>query len=384
MPAGPEGGMGMGGMGMGGPNLQLEGMLTAPAAGGEAKVLGPGRILIQDASAKDIVVLYQGQGMNEMNSWGVYGISFDGANRTRWLSINYQWTPAWIRVSPKGDQFAVPWEKNGRYIVFFPATENAVTPVGNCQSDEIVRPVTWDAAGGAVLVRQCIAPKAPAAPAGMGEGMGMGMGMGMGGPAGGMGMGMGMGAAAPQPEYNIGLGKPDANAPIVQIIKHVGGESFAVAVEKGTDIVASLSPAPDVQASQTKSWPGDMDGLYLYDASGQQKAKLSYQRARLMASSPDGKHVAFMWGDKAPFTLSVIPTAGGPISRVAYNLVGSVGGGRPFAWSPDGRKIAYGGLDKEGGDGMFVVDIASGATTRLSTVPKATAPAAAPAVAPAG
>jgi Tol biopolymer transport system component len=106
----------------------------------------------------------------------------------------------------------------------------------------------------------------------------------------------------------------------------------------------------------------------VYDSNGEIVVKLTHQQARGMAISPDGKMMAFCWGAKAPFTLSVAPTDGSPIRRLAFNLVGPVSGSPALAWSPDSSKIAFGGLDAEEGNGLFVVDVKSAKVTRLSTL----------------
>jgi Tol biopolymer transport system component len=78
-----------------------------------------------------------------------------------------------------------------------------------------------------------------------------------------------------------------------------------------------------------------------------------------LRSSPDGSRIAFLMrdalGEVQIFTVS--PGGGEPVqvTHDDWNVASS------FTWSPDGRRIAY------VADGsVFVVDVASGASTRLT------------------
>lgn len=361
---GPEMG-GMPGMGMMGPNLQAEGLFRVPATGGDPTALVSGRALIQDVGGDVVAYMYQGTGVMEYQRWGIYGTNRSGSGQTRWYpGVQLPW----VTVSPRGDRFAIPYEQ-GKAIVFFPVRENVQENAGYCASFDLKRPAAWTNDGGGVWVVLHEAPPAPTMPAG-----GMMMGPEMGGMMPGM-MGEGgmmMGGMAAQPKYHIALGKPDQS--VTPVIEKVGQDSFAVSIPNSTDIAACLTPAPGVQARQVKAWPGDREGIYVFGADGTEKRKLTHQRARLMRASPDGAHIAFMWGDKAPFTISVAPVDGRPVKRVAFSVAGAVSGSKAFDWSPDGSKIAYAGLDDEG-NGVFVVDINTGQLTRISQAPKTQRPA---------
>lgn len=362
---GAEMGMGgMPGMGMTGPNLQLEGLFQVAATGGEPNSLLGGRAVVHSASRNRFAFVFQGMGNQQYQQWGIYGMDANGGNQTKWYPGAQL---KWVSISPSGGLFAVPYEQ-GKAVVFFPAQENAQQNVGYCQSADLTRPVSWtsDSEGVWVLQQAQVArPAQPMQPMGMmgPEAMGMMGGMGMGG------------FAAAQPTFAIAIGKLDQS--VTPVIEKVGQDSFAVSIPNSSDIAASLSAPAGAQPSQVKTWPGALEGIYIYGTDGNQKRKLTNQKARYMEASPDGKHVAFMWGDKAPYTLSVAPVDGLPVRRVGYNLVGSVGGSKPFGWSPDSSGLAYGAQDDEA-NGVFVVDISTGQTVQVSKAPKPQQPAAQP------
>lgn len=358
---GPEMG-GMPGMGMRGANLEAEGLFRVPATGGEPTSLVSGRALIQDVGGNVVAYMYQGTGAREYQRWGIYGTNRSGSGQTRWYPTVQL---PWVSVSPRGDRFVIPYEQ-GKSVVFFPVRENVQENVGYCAAFDLKRRVEWTNDGDGVWVIQHEAPPAPTMPAG---GM-MGPEM-MGGMMGPEGMGM-MGRAPAQAKYHIAIGRPDQS--VTPVIEEVGQDSFAVSIPNSTDIAACLTPAPGARARQVKAWPGDREGIYVFAADGTEKRKLTHQRARIMRASPDGSYIALLWGDRAPFTISVAPVDGRPVRRVAFNAAGSVSGSRAFDWSPDGSKIAYAGVDDEG-NGVFVVDMNTGEVTRLSQAPKTERPA---------
>lgn len=78
-----------------------------------------------------------------------------------------------------------------------------------------------------------------------------------------------------------------------------------------------------------------------------------------LRSSPDGSWIAFLMRDDLGIVqlFTVSPNGGQPVqvTRDAWSVASS------FTWSPDGRWIAY-----VADSSVFVVDVASGASTRLS------------------
>jgi len=97
-----------------------------------------------------------------------------------------------------------------------------------------------------------------------------------------------------------------------------------------------------------------------------------------IAWSPDGRRILFFVeaGPVGPVThagdLFVVSVDGTDLQQLNPPgvLFGRVtAAGTAATWSPDGREVAFGGLDAEAGDGrgaVFIVDVESGDTTQLS------------------
>jgi len=83
-----------------------------------------------------------------------------------------------------------------------------------------------------------------------------------------------------------------------------------------------------------------------------------------LCSSPDGSRIAFLMRDDLGIVqlFTVSPNGGQPVqvTHDQWHVASS------FSWSPDGRRIAY-----VADDSLFVVDVTSGASTRLTdrTIP---------------
>jgi Tol biopolymer transport system component len=78
-----------------------------------------------------------------------------------------------------------------------------------------------------------------------------------------------------------------------------------------------------------------------------------------LRSSPDGSRIAFLMRDDLGIVqlFTVCPKGGRPVqvTRDERSVASS------FSWSPDGRRIAY-----VADSSVFIVDVASGASTRLT------------------
>jgi len=358
---GPGMGMGMG-MGMGtGPDLSKEGIFQAGASGGQARNLVSGRALIQDVSQDKVcyVMLGSAQGYGQQ---GIFGMSTGGGGNSQW----YPATMPWVRLSPNGNQFVIPWAQ-GKAVVFFPAQGNAQQNEGYCLSGNLKVPASWTNESDGVYVIEQKQAAGPMMGMGMGAEMGMGaMGPGMGamGPGmGAMGPGMGMGGFA---AANIAVGKADQSVTVV--VKQVNPDSFAIRIPGSTDIAVYLAGGQGA-GTQGKTWPGAKQGLYVYGQDGSEKTKLTSEKVRMAQASPDGKYVAFTWGDKAPLTLSVAAVDGSPVKRVGFSIIGSISGSLAFAWAPDSKSVAFGAED-DGGNGIFVANVQTGVTSRVSTIVK--------------
>ena len=304
------------------PEYRREGVFRVPATGGQPQQVIAGRALIQDANRNHAVVLFQGMGAQQYRSWGVYGLELSGgSNSTMW----YQALPVWARVSPDSRQFVLPHPKAPTYV-FFPAGENARQFSGFCGTVDNSRPAIWTPDSTGVWTAQ----------------------------------------AAPDGNWTLGIGQPDQK--FTKIVDRVGPNSFAVSIPGSTDVWVSASMPKGIEPWPVKLWPGDPTGLYLYDAQGNVKRKVTATQPAEMQASPDGKLLAFVYGT-APYGLAVVSVDGGPVRRLSSQLVGGIGYGRSFAWSPDSKKIAFGGLDPDNKHGIFVVDVETADITRLSTVP---------------
>jgi hypothetical protein len=303
------------------PEYRREGVFRVPATGGQAQQIIGGRALIQDANNTYAVVLFQGMGAAQYRSWGVYGLELSGNNSTLW----YQAVPTWARVSPDGRQFVLPHPKAPNYV-FFPVAQNSRQFSGYCATTNTGRPAIWAPDSSGVWTAQ----------------------------------------VGPDGNWALGIGQPDQK--FNKIVDKVGPNSFAVSIPGSTDVWVSAFMPVGVEPWPVKLWPGDPSGLYLYDAQGHVKRKVTVTPAAEMQASPDGKLLAFVYGT-APYGLAVVSVDGGPVRRLSSQLIGGMGFTRSFAWSPDSKKIAFGGLDVDKGHGVFVVDVDTADVTRLSTVP---------------
>jgi Tol biopolymer transport system component len=313
-------GMGSEGMVQAQPYYQFEGLYRVPVAGGQPTKVVAGRALIMDRSRVGVAVAFQGLGTRQYQSWGIYGMDLSGSNSTRW----YPAILNWVRVSPAGDQFVIPYDQ-GKSLVFFPARRDSTRNSGFCPTLDLTRPAAFTPDGSGVWV-----------------------------------------VVQDGQSQALGIGKP--NRQVTPIVRGVGAGSFAVSIPNSQLCAASLKPAPGANPWPVALWPGDQTGIYLYDDQGNEQRKLTSAYATAMEASPDGKFVAFMWGTKAPYSLSVAPVDGTPIRRVAANLAGAPGGSKPFCWSPDSKRLVFGGID-EAGNGVFATDIDTGDVVRLSQVP---------------
>lgn len=129
------------------------------------------------------------------------------------------------------------------------------------------------------------------------------------------------------------------------------GEIFAAASKEGdpserltrTD-AAEADPvwAPD---SRRLAYVSARDGqyqLYLYDFGTRAESRLTQDAAgaHLPRWSPDGKQIAYLRGRERLMVIDVATRAEREVARGEFGLP-PLGGGRPFAWSPDGAWLAY-------------------------------------------
>lgn len=89
----------------------------------------------------------------------------------------------------------------------------------------------------------------------------------------------------------------------------------------------------------------------------------SLARGRSFAASPDGRRLAYVArGDEGGSAIFVARLDGTHVRQVTHDRPGA----RWPAWSPDGRMIAYEGRGSPGRRTLFVLDLATGARTRVA------------------
>ncbi|HNR90926.1 MAG TPA: S41 family peptidase [Dokdonella sp.] len=157
----------------------------------------------------------------------------------------------------------------------------------------------------------------------------------------------------------------------------VRGEVFAASSEKGgraervtrsREAEFHLAWAPD---SRRLVYASERDGggrLYLFDfADGSERALTTGAGIDMRPQfSPDGKRIAFVRDAKE---LRVLDLAGGNESRVAagrIDLMRPLESDRPFAWSPDGRWIAWQGYAERMFRHAFVSPVDGGNAVQAS------------------
>lgn len=153
------------------------------------------------------------------------------------------------------------------------------------------------------------------------------------------------------------------------------GEIFSVPVKKGVTLPVTRGSGARESAASFSS-----DGkrvLYLTDATHEEEIRTADAWGRgdvktvksggesgwhfPPAGSPDGKRVA--WGDSTQ-TLWVAPLDGGPAVKVDHSESQAIG---QYAWSPDGRWLAYAKVAPTDYSSLFVFDATTGKTTRVTT-----------------
>jgi tricorn protease len=162
----------------------------------------------------------------------------------------------------------------------------------------------------------------------------------------------------------------------------VHGEVFAVSSKDGGDAArVTKTPGAESQVAwapdgRRLAYVSDRDGvnhLFLYDfrtGAESQLTKDAFEDA-LPVFSPDGKAVAFERGQRELHVMDVESKQDRVLTR-GY-LSDRLAGGRPIAWSPDGKWIAFAGLGAKGFTNVFVAPSGAGESRQVSFLANASA-----------
>jgi TolB protein len=116
------------------------------------------------------------------------------------------------------------------------------------------------------------------------------------------------------------------------------------------------------------------DEIYVMNADGSAETRLTFTTSGnclFPEWSPDGRFIAFHNNPDAPgsFEIYVVAADGsGDVWRLTDTASRGLAAFNP-TWSPDGRRIAFNSQDALGGRDIYVVDVATGALTQLTSDP---------------
>ena len=161
-----------------------------------------------------------------------------------------------------------------------------------------------------------------------------------------------------------------------------GGDPFTLELPKGSLSLGPGAWSPDGERLALAGFDErpSRSGIYSVNADGSDLTQITSSGGPIhepLAWAPDGRHILFFveTGALGPVThagdLFVVSVDGTGVRRINPPGVsfGRTFSGLAASWSPDGREIAFGGLDTETRDGsgaVYIVDVESGETTQLS------------------
>ena len=162
-----------------------------------------------------------------------------------------------------------------------------------------------------------------------------------------------------------------------------GGDRFTLELPKGSLNLGPGAWSPDGERLALAGFDEEPSrtGIYSVDADGSDLTQVTRSDGAVhepLAWSPDGRQILFFveTGALGPVThagdLFVVSVDGTGLRQidppgVAFGRVGAAG--LAAGWSPDGRQVAFGGLDVEARDGtgaVYVVDLEGGDPVQIS------------------
>ncbi len=162
----------------------------------------------------------------------------------------------------------------------------------------------------------------------------------------------------------LGLGREAPEAPVAVVRPELTlvGNQFGPRISPAGDHVAFAWQAPD----STSSFD-----IWIQQIGGDSPVRVtnSPDPVRLPAWSPDGQRLAYVevLQEQRECSLFAVHVVGGPAERLGECAEGQ----RSLAWSPDGRTLAHDGLSLDGSGvrALFLLEIASGKRTQLTSPP---------------
>jgi Tol biopolymer transport system component len=157
---------------------------------------------------------------------------------------------------------------------------------------------------------------------------------------------------------------PGADSGRVTAVPVNGGERRVLASVPGRSPV--LSPDGNRVAFLTGSWTSTVTAVANSDGSGVRPVAGGGRTTAWNAAwSPDGRRIAYTYGDSSHVLQVWVVNADGSDNRVVTHIDSAEGSTQMPAWSPDGRRLAV-QVSRQHFGHIWVVDLATGAATKLA------------------
>ena len=157
---------------------------------------------------------------------------------------------------------------------------------------------------------------------------------------------------------------PGADSGRVSAVPVTGGERRVLASVPGRSPV--LSPDGFRVAFLTGSWTATVTAVANADGSGVHPVAGGGRTTAWNAAwSPDGRRIAYTYGDSSHVLQVWVVDADGSDNHVVTHIDRAEGSTQMPAWSPDGRRLAV-QVSRQHYGHIWVVDLATGAATKLA------------------